>query len=369
MSKTDKNKSGSIIHPDEQDIERLNTAAEKGYEEGLRKAGQVTRLRDTDRSEINDITLDLRKDGHSRMLHDEVIKSTLLKGHVRHCRIENKDRDPQFCVILSVGVDLHSLYSLDPNRRGILTEITGDFTQAGLNRQQYFEPIVALSEFPNIQAAESRMRELDQYLMHVLAEKGAEGVRLEIENDFPVLVEDGEKPESERNFGNAFRLARLIDAFHKVNLDQNLNFGMAVQRIIGTVTEDLGLPCRKDEILEGDQLSVKLSFDRDIGDFQIFDQGNDSPAYMIQTKYGGPRNDSKTEGFRGDVTGGTLCQHFIERVTAAALERKSLDPESFDISDKQIRLVREIPMHDRSRLGLLSPFVTQDSPGISKALN
>lgn len=300
---------------------------------------------------------------HSRALGFEYIGSRLLHGWALNMEHSLGRHQKNYATCISASVDLRALWALDPDiNEEDLPEHTGDPTQSELDFYQHRESVFYLGSFHTLDGAQNYLHRLDSYLMHVLAEKGAQEMVLRLRDSLPVLEKQALSEASDQKFSDAFRQARLIQVLHKVNLNAGLKFRELSGVFMRAVLDEIPLDHERREDITGDPQMIRYLFDRDFGHYEFHNMGKLKPAQMLQRKFGPDTPKAGKVVFSGPATGENLCKYFLKRAVPAAIEQGLLDQNEMENYKDNIRSFRGVPMYDR-HLGSLSPFTSSDSPG------
>jgi hypothetical protein len=109
------------------------------------------------------------------------------------------------------------------------------------------------------------------------------------------------------------------------------------------------------------QISTRIVFDKDIGEFTLRDRGPGKPAYMIhEIKSLNGEGGNKLK-FEGALTADVLQKQFIDWLAAAALERGAISQTDFENLHGGIKAVRGVPLRT-SKLSEFALLATQESP-------
>ncbi len=274
--------------------------------------------------------------------------SALLRGHIS----ESRDKHGKHFG-LSVEVDYRKLYDMQQNGAPKNT--------SRLEFNQHRATMFQAGSFKSYEAAQSHMRQLDAYLMHVLAEAGAENTILKATDDGLYICKDA--AAADQTYSDALRTARLVEAFRANVIDAtDVSFRETVGILLYALTDELDLPFERKEKEELGKLRVRCIFDREVGEFTFTDHGRDRPATM---KHEIPTVDRmKKLNFEGILTTEALQKHFIDWLAAAARERESISSRDFENLYGEIKAVKGVPLRT-SKLGLLSPFPITGTSGPS----
>lgn len=289
----------------------------------------------------------------------EDVSSALLRGHVMHSR----DKDGEYYT-LGVEVDYAKLYKLNPDKR----EIAEDPKQAfKLEFNQHRATSFSAGSFESMRAAKAHMHLMDQYLMHILAEAGAENTRLELDGHKVTLRDVPETTGNNQSYSDALRTARLIQAFRTNLIDtETPDFRQVIGNLLGALAMELQLPFERQEKVDDDKTVIKLVFDRDIGEFSFSDNSEETNGKLVHQLRTGQEGKQRKTRFECELTSSALQEQFIDWLAAAARERGTISEEGFANLNGKVQSVGGIPLRS-SKLGLLAPFDTTGYSRFGKA--
>ena len=282
-----------------------------------------------------------------KIISIENVNSSLLRGNIMH----SQDKSGHH-YSLSIEVDYGKIYDLNPD----MSEHASDKDSLHRSFNQQRASIFSVGRYDSFAKAQAHMNLLDTYLMHVLAEVGAENTLLLIKGNELVIAADHENAD-EQSYSNALRAAKITKAFREQMIDnKKSDFRQVIGNLLMSLVNELNLPCSRVEDDELGRTKITLIFDRDIGEFSFTDEGIGTGSKMKhQIKTGQAGKQSKTI-FEGDLTSNSLQKNFLDWVVSAARERELISDKDFEDLYGQITAFRGVPLRT-SKLGAFAPFM------------
>lgn len=273
------------------------------------------------------------------------ISGGLLRGQV----MESRDKSGRHYG-LTAEVDYRRLYEINPARK----EKLQDKSDISLEFNQHRATIFSIGSYDSFSAAQAKLYLIDQYFMHVLAEKGAEHTLLEVLANGVALKDDPGHADGQ-SYSDALRTARLVEVFRTAAVDSsNPEFRQVVGNLARALVGELGLEARRSEKREAGLMNVRIDFGKEIGRFSFTEGDRHRTARLCHEIRSGGAS-SYRQKFDGELTRENLQKIFIDWLAAAARERGTITAAEFGNLHGEIKAIKGVPLRT-SRLGILSPF-------------